>query len=279
MHRSQLVSFIIDCKTDNVDGAAAFWSQALGRKVMVPAQDAGHYRALEMAANEPLVEVQAVAHESRMHLDIESDDIDAEVARLEQLGAKRVEKIRTWTVMQAPTGQRFCVVRPQRGVMGPDANTWPRPGTAPAEATPFEPTPQHFALAKLVGHGSGETKTWLDPNKPPDVSTSAYHATAICGGRWVRIAMRGAVQGQLQSGEMTIGFANGVYEMSWVDSFHTGGAIFLSKGAPRQDGVIAATTTFAETWLWRTEFHDKMMRAYVTSPAGEEDLAIETKWS
>ena len=44
----------------------------------------------------------------------ETDDIEAEVARLEKLGAKRIAKVHTWVVMQAPTGQRFCVVRPQR---------------------------------------------------------------------------------------------------------------------------------------------------------------------
>ena len=48
-----------------------------------------------------------------MHLDIESDDIPAEVARLEKLGAKRVAEVRTWVVMEAPTGHRFCVIRAQ----------------------------------------------------------------------------------------------------------------------------------------------------------------------
>jgi hypothetical protein len=57
-------------------------------------------------------------------LDIESDDVEAEVARLEALGARRIEKVRTWWVMEAPTGHRFCVIRPQRGPLGPDANTW-----------------------------------------------------------------------------------------------------------------------------------------------------------
>ncbi|HEX6613448.1 MAG TPA: VOC family protein, partial [Rhodanobacteraceae bacterium] len=76
------------------------------------------------ATDEPVVMVQRVQHESRVHLDIESDDVEAEVRRLEALGAKRVEAIRTWVVMEAPTGQRFCVVRPQRGKMGPNANKW-----------------------------------------------------------------------------------------------------------------------------------------------------------
>jgi hypothetical protein len=46
-----------------------------------------------------------------VHLDIETDDIEAEVQRLEKLGAKRIREISRWWVMEAPTGQRFCVVR------------------------------------------------------------------------------------------------------------------------------------------------------------------------
>ena len=121
MHRSRLVAFGIDCEGADLGEAAKFWSAALGRKVT---ETEGKYAMLEDRKNQPLVFVQAVSHPSRVHLDIESDDIEAEVARLEGLGAKRVEKINTWWVMEAPTGQRFCVVRPQRGPLGEDANTW-----------------------------------------------------------------------------------------------------------------------------------------------------------
>lgn len=88
----------------------------------------------------PKVVVQKVTHESRVHLDVETDDIEAEVARLEKLGAKRVGDVKRWVVMEAPTGQRFCVVRPQRsdfqervgagGLSGPQAGlrTKPMPG-------------------------------------------------------------------------------------------------------------------------------------------------------
>ncbi len=72
-----------------------------------------------------MILLQQVSHASRVHLDIESDDVEAEAARLERLGARRVEKVKTWWVMEAPTGHRFCVVRPQRdGVMPADANEW-----------------------------------------------------------------------------------------------------------------------------------------------------------
>jgi len=60
-----------------------------------------------------------------VHLDIESDDVDAEVARLEALGARQVERVRTWCVMEAPTGQRFCVVRKSSPDFEQRANQWP----------------------------------------------------------------------------------------------------------------------------------------------------------
>jgi len=66
-----------------------------------------------------------VDHQSRLHLDIESDDVDAEAARLEALGARRVEKVKTWWVMEAPTGQRFCVVRAKNLTGAPGWNVWP----------------------------------------------------------------------------------------------------------------------------------------------------------
>ncbi|MGH8111300.1 MAG: VOC family protein [Rhodanobacteraceae bacterium] len=127
MHRSRLCSIIIDCKTADLESAAHFWSQALGRPLRQGADPAhGKYAPLETVPDEPVIELQKVDHDSRVHLDIESDDVEAEVRRLEALGAKRVAAIKTWVVMQAPSGQRFCVIRPQRGgKVGPHANEWP----------------------------------------------------------------------------------------------------------------------------------------------------------
>ena len=125
MHRSQLAGFIIDCHTDNLDGAASFWAQALGLEA-VPEDDPAEsaYVELRSRPEEVHIEVQRVDHSSRLHLDIETDDIEAEVARLEGLGAKRISNIRRWVVMEAPTGQRFCVVKPVRENFDREANTW-----------------------------------------------------------------------------------------------------------------------------------------------------------
>ena len=125
MHRSQLAGFIIDCQTDDLESAARFWSEALGlpaRRNPDPAESA--YVELTTAPEDIHLEVQKVEHDSRVHLDIETDDIDAEVARLERLGAKRIAHVRRWVVMEAPTGQRFCVVKRFRPNFDETANTW-----------------------------------------------------------------------------------------------------------------------------------------------------------
>lgn len=125
MHRSRLAGFAIDCRTDDVDRAADFWSAALGLPRKPLAQETSLiYRELLTKPDEVHIEVQRVPHESRVHLDIETDDLEAEVRRLEALGAKRVEYIDTWCVIEAPTGQRFCVVRPQRADFKERANVW-----------------------------------------------------------------------------------------------------------------------------------------------------------
>jgi predicted enzyme related to lactoylglutathione lyase len=125
MHRSRLAGLILDCRTDNLEQAAQFWSSALGVPLKPAAEEASPiYRQLLTGPNGLHMEVQKVDHESRVHLDIETDDIEAEVRRLEALGAKRVGSVQTWCVMQAPSGQRFCVVRPQRADFKEHANVW-----------------------------------------------------------------------------------------------------------------------------------------------------------
>jgi len=125
MHHSRLCSLQIDCNVDDIDAAARFWAAALGRAVdMDHPGSRDRYRQLATLPDEPMVQLQRVDHESRVHLDIETDDIDAEVARLEKLGATVFRRLERWTVMQAPSGQRFCVVRMQRPDWPHNANRW-----------------------------------------------------------------------------------------------------------------------------------------------------------
>jgi len=125
VHHSRLCAVLIDCKTPDLDEAAHFWGKALGRPVDPNHPSSrGNYRMLETPPGELIVEIQRVDHESRVRIDIETDDIPAEVARLENLGAKVVERLERWVVMQAPSGQRFCIVRVQRPDFPKNANRW-----------------------------------------------------------------------------------------------------------------------------------------------------------
>lgn len=161
MHHSRLAGFIIDCQDQDPDSAAVFWSRALNYEIRPVVAGQENYRQLDSRQEGLHVEVQRVRHPSRVHLDIETDDIEAEVRRLEALGARRIDQVQTWTVMEAPTGHRFCVVRPQRADFPAAANAWPEQpaqssrkisGTASADG----PSP-----GRQRGRASVETLLWV----------------------------------------------------------------------------------------------------------------------
>ncbi len=125
MHKSRLCKFIIDCQGEDLESAAAFWSRALGFDT-VPSDDPAekNYMILRTGEDDPDVEMQRVDHPSGVHLDIETDDVEAEVERLEALGAKRVRSVRVWWVMESPSGHRFCVVPVQASGFEHKSNVW-----------------------------------------------------------------------------------------------------------------------------------------------------------
>jgi len=125
MHKSRLGGLIIDCNTDDLEMAATFWTQALGfESINSSDPEDENYVPLKTGPDDPAIEIQEVTHPSRVHIDIETDDIEAEVGRLEKLGAKRVEQVNSWWVMEAPTGHRFCVITEQKPSFDQKANKW-----------------------------------------------------------------------------------------------------------------------------------------------------------
>jgi len=125
MHKSRLAGFIIDCQTDDLKGAAEFWAAAFGMTTRtLPGEEGDSYVRIVDPEDRLHIEVQSVRHESRVHVDIAADDVEAEVKRIEALGAKRVAKVRDWVVMEAPTGQRFCVVPGRSEWFMKTAKTW-----------------------------------------------------------------------------------------------------------------------------------------------------------
>ncbi len=124
MHKSRLGNIVIDCETDDVLSAARFWSAALGYPLPEKPDTASNFVQLVTPPGDVQVIVQRVRHEPRAHLDIETDSIASEVARLERLGATVVARKDGWVVMQAPTAHRFCIGSPYRGGFEHEANVW-----------------------------------------------------------------------------------------------------------------------------------------------------------
>lgn len=126
MHKSRLGAVIVDCQTEDLFEAAGFWSAALGAKTEQAGEQANpKYIRMEGSHGGVRVILQKVGHPSRVHLDIESDDIEAEVNRLLDAGATVVDRLERWVVMEAPSGHRFCIISPSGEDFDEKANVWP----------------------------------------------------------------------------------------------------------------------------------------------------------
>ncbi|SCF16054.1 Glyoxalase-like domain-containing protein [Micromonospora coriariae] len=126
MHRSRVYALLIDAPEPEVDRAAAFWSAALGVSARpVPAEP--HFTDLHEAVPGLVTAVQAVDDAPRFHLDIESDDVAAETARLVALGATEVSRWLECRTLRAPGGHLVCVVpvASPPEVFTAQARTWP----------------------------------------------------------------------------------------------------------------------------------------------------------
>jgi predicted enzyme related to lactoylglutathione lyase len=119
MHRSRLCHFVID--VSDLDAGVAFWSAALGAAEEPVSGGSRHvYRRLRLPDGDVRVLLQkngdAKAGKERMHLDLEADDVEAEVTRLEALGATRWDHQRErgydFWVMRDPWGNELCVLQP-----------------------------------------------------------------------------------------------------------------------------------------------------------------------
>jgi hypothetical protein len=126
MHRSRLSTIVIDCNDATFERDAKFWSDAFGRALMP--QENPRYTTLKgrvAGEGSPFVLLQRVpAHEAAVHLDVETDDVEAEVKRLEELGARVKARIRNHVVMIAPSGHALCVVPTHREDFPGKSATW-----------------------------------------------------------------------------------------------------------------------------------------------------------
>lgn len=118
MHRSRIGVVLIDHPAESYDAAATFWAGARGseRDPAGPPED-NPYQSLDPLPGDVMLELQRTGEGTapRVHLDIETDDVPAEVARVVALGASLVQQHDGYAVLTDPGGLLFCVVPVQTG--------------------------------------------------------------------------------------------------------------------------------------------------------------------
>ena len=115
---------MIDCPPETMDAGVEFWGKALSMPPRDRKDPSHPYVFLQGKAGGFYLVMQRVEDEARVHLDFETDDVEAEVRRLEVLGAKRKERMDSFWIMEAPSGHVFCVVPPQSDDFPGDATLW-----------------------------------------------------------------------------------------------------------------------------------------------------------
>lgn len=112
----------VSVDTLDPDGLATFWAEALGWRrtyedadevCLEPPEDSEEYGIVPDLVFLRVPEPKTT--KNRLHLDLRPEDQEAEVARLETLGAKRTfvgqSDDVSWAVMADPDGNEFCVLR------------------------------------------------------------------------------------------------------------------------------------------------------------------------
>jgi hypothetical protein len=126
MHRSRLSTLLIDTSTTEATRSAAFWSAALGVDTH---SDPAEPQFVSLAAAVPglVTAVQAVDDAPRYHVDLETDDVAAEVARLTDLGAVEESSWQSCHTMRVPGGHLLCVIplHSEPAEFAERAHVWP----------------------------------------------------------------------------------------------------------------------------------------------------------
>ena len=156
------------------------------------------------------------------------------------------------------------------------------------ETKPFEPSEAHRRLQRLAGGYRGLAKTWIEPGAPAEEAPWEGLIEPILGGRFVRFEYRSRLLGGPIAGLMVLGFEKdrAEFQLSWIDSLHTGSATMLSTGpdvAGDQPISVRGRYFVAQTqeyWGWRTEIDDLgngplVVRMFNVTPDGQEDLGVE----
>lgn len=109
-HYSRLTKIVIDIPAADHDRELAFWSAAVGKPLARFERHPEYHGASLYGEALALLTQRLDDGPARVHLDIHTDDLDAELARLEALGAERVQQVHEWWIMRDPAGLPFCLL-------------------------------------------------------------------------------------------------------------------------------------------------------------------------
>jgi predicted enzyme related to lactoylglutathione lyase len=146
-HRSRLCHFVID--VDDLDRGVTFWSAALDATEEPLSATSRHiYRRLRLPDSDIRILLQRTndkkLSKERMHLDLETDDVEVEVRRLEALGATRwdhqQERGHDFWVLRDPWGNEFCVLQPEFPDLLAQRRPWPAEQPSPTESPASPPS-------------------------------------------------------------------------------------------------------------------------------------------
>jgi predicted enzyme related to lactoylglutathione lyase len=115
---------MIDCLDSEFEASLEFWAEALGLPPGRRPRKNQRYLTLGTIETPLVIQMQRVTSQPGYHLDFESDDMAAEVSRLEKNGARYTRRVKRWYVAQDPSGNAFCVVRPQSDEFLRHAKRW-----------------------------------------------------------------------------------------------------------------------------------------------------------
>jgi len=124
VHFSRLFKVVIDVPAGDLDRELSFWEAAVGQPL--PRFDYPEYHGAALHGQDFWLLMQRLGEgTARVHVDIHTDDLAAEVDRLERLGAERVQRVHSWQVMRDPAGLVFCVIPDPAGTLGDwNAHRW-----------------------------------------------------------------------------------------------------------------------------------------------------------